>query len=152
MMRKYIPEKQIQLWSPLIYSESDKVKQIMHRSIMKIGRYVKNSYCFKKSTRYILKSCGWHDIETELTRSSTKFIHKIIHSEKPAKIFKTYRCNRARNCKNITLNYFPKTAKFQRTIINKGHEIYNNIDPQIRNLNPKEFKKKVDDNCYLKIT
>ena len=30
---------------PLLFSESEKVKQIMHRSIMKIGRYVKNSYC-----------------------------------------------------------------------------------------------------------
>ena len=135
---------------PLFFGETENVKRIMHRSVMKIGRYVKNSYCYMKSAKYILKSCNWEDVDTQISKASTIFIHKIVSTEKPNSIFKKYRCNRTRTCKNITLNYFPKTSKFQRCIINKGHDLFNKIDPNIRVLPPKEFKKEVNCNNYLK--
>lgn len=129
---------------PLYADEGPKIKLNVHRNIMRIARFIRASYCFKKSTNNILSSVGIDDSDTMIHKSTAKYIHKIIHTGKPRAVNNLYRKQRTRQCTAIFPKYFSSTLMFDRNLYNSSIKIYNSIPADIRSLPPIKFKKKLD--------
>ena len=78
-----------------------------------------------------------------IDQSSQRFIHKIVYSRNPRQCIDIYRLQRTRECQNISLKIHPKRRKFKTQILNQGHNLYNSIPSELRNLDPKQYKNKI---------
>ena len=78
-----------------------------------------------------------------MLKATACFIHKIAFTQKPGDLSKLIRIPSWRSTCDLSPNYFPRTTKFQRNTINKGIRLYNSINPEMRKLTPKRFKKEI---------
>ena len=133
----------IQYALPMIYNETDKVKQTAKKSIMKCARYDKGSYCFKQSISKICKSLNWKTPAEIIDESAAKVTLKIINKKTPKTIFKKMKPPRTRKNATMGLIKYPTGMKAKANLINNMHKIYNRIPPELRELNQKIFKRKL---------
>ena len=126
---------------PLYTQVTLKQLNMIHKVIMTSARVCIGSYCFKKSTKYILEKCNILNVKQMIIFSSLVFINKLIQNRVPQSILELYKVTNNDNkykpkCK-------PKTKKFKNHIINRGIEIYNNIPNDFKNLPLKPYKRKL---------
>merc|ERR1712090_43145 len=107
------------------------------------------SYCFRKSTQYILNKCNMLDAKQLITYSSIMFIKKLIINKIPYSNYNLYQTqNRVAKSKILRTKYKPKSKRLKNHIVHKGAELLNNIPSEINSLNIRQFKKRVRD--YVK--
>ena len=83
---------------------------------MTAARAAIGNYCFKKSKNYILKKCGWLNIDQIILCSSMKTIHNIIKFKTPISIYNMFRINKRSNVDIVTF-YRPLTQKTENFYI-----------------------------------
>ena len=126
---------------PLMSSANATQIQKVHKLIMFAARTVLGSYCFKTSGKKILDSINWMSANQVIKWSIVKYIQKIIFTKSPANIYNYYKQNR-RRCSIIVPKIYP-TTKFSRDVyLFKGLVTYNAFPNDLKQLNPKMFKKK----------
>merc|ERR1712240_403560 len=126
---------------PLYTQVTLKQLNMIHKVIMTSARVSIGSYCFKKSTKYILDKCNILNVKQMIIFSTLIFINKLIQYRVPQSILELY---------NVTNNYTkykpkckPKSKKFKNHVINRGIQIFNNIPNNFKNLPLKRSKRKL---------
>ena len=69
--------------TPLFLNANKNQIDKIHKVQMTAARAAIGNYCFKKSKNYILKKCGWLNIDQIIHCSSIKTIHNIITYKTP---------------------------------------------------------------------
>merc|ERR1712240_567847 len=120
-----------------LYTQANK-NQIskIHKVIMTSARAIIGSFCFKKSTKYILDKTKLLSGENMIKYTSIKYLHKIMADNKIQSILSLYKQqNRRKNDHKLRCIYKPKTKKMESHVIYKGAQLLNNL--------PIEMKKRV---------
>ena len=133
------------LYAMPIYTQATEAQIAkIHKVIMTASRVIIGSYCFKKSTTYILDKCGLLSAKQMIAYSSITYLNKIYFNNKPTSIYELFiPINRRGTDLKIRTKLRAKTKKFKNHIINKGSEMVNSIPSEIKNLPPKTFKKQL---------
>merc|ERR1712240_205865 len=126
---------------PLYRQVTLKQLNMIHKVIMTSARVSIGSYCFKKSTKYILDKCNILNVKQMIIFSTLIFINKLIQYKLPQSILELY--NVTNNYTKYKPKYKPKSKKFKNHVINRGIEIFNNIPDNFKNLPLKRYKRKL---------
>ena len=71
---------------PLMIGQNERIKNVIHRTIMMIARWTRNSFCFRESVMSICKSIGWDTPTQMMKKQSLKLMNKIIMKQTPKQI------------------------------------------------------------------
>ena len=121
--------------------ETEAVKATIHKSILKIARFCRKSYCFRESVSSICKSIGWKVPGQMILAETAKFVHKVISTEVPQHVSELFTYQRSRRTKKVSLRYKFKTNKFERNFMIKSYRIYNGLSEDAIKMSPKRFCK-----------
>ena len=103
------------------------LKLKLHKILMTAARAAIGSYCFRKSTYYILNKCKWLHINNLIKYRCLSFLHNILTNKSPKSIIDIYRKNRFERHKNdIATNYVPKNIRYTKLFIYDHIDTYNN--------------------------
>ena len=133
----------IQYGLPLYINESIEVKTKIHKCIMKVGRWVNGSYCYRKSCKDILSKLNWKIPEEEIEDSAARFFQKIAYNKEPSEIHDLIRLPRTRINAEITMQKIAKTKPFTKLMLNSMAEMLNRIPDETKREKPHIFKKKL---------
>ena len=129
---------------PTYTNLTGKLKDKLHKVLMRTAKMTLNSYFFKKEIDYILGRCKWVDIDEMIKMSALKFINNLLISQKPGGYYSKLKLNR-RACSDISFqcDSFPKTTDFKLTILYRGISYYNQLPKAIKYLPKNKFKSKL---------
>ena len=114
----------------------------LHKIVMTAARTAIGSYCFKKSTTYILDKCGWLHINNMIIYSSLNIIHNVIKNKLPISMTQLFRFQEnTRSKSKISLRYTPKNNRYKNFYICKYLNIYNEIPNSEKAKSGKSFKQ-----------
>ena len=127
---------------PFYSSLTDELIHKLHKVIMTSARMAIGDYCFKMKCNKILAQCNWLPIRYMVNIAQCNFIHKIITSQSPSKIFENFIMPN-RQAKQIRLNIQTKTKLSKKSILHNGLITYNNLPSQFKQSSIKKFKLQI---------
>ena len=125
----------------LFSGQTEKIKSELYALIMYCYRviYGQNTYMMRNST--ICKKIEMDEPNQVIVKAAVSLIQKIHKNQYPKDISNLFRHQRlGRRDHPLALEYAPRTNKFRRVYLNSAVDIFNSIDPKIRNLDWKRFK------------
>ena len=125
---------------PTYTNASIYLKNKIKKVVMRSARMIIGSYCFKKSTTYILNKCKWLTVQQLIDFSTVKLVHKIIYNKCPVPLYNCYKLSNRKNAQ-IHYHYVPKSTAFNDYFIYHGIRLFNMLPDIIKDLPPRKFKK-----------
>ena len=92
---------------PLYINENQEIKQILHKCILRVGRWVHGNYCYKQSVKTIMKRLNWKIPEDQIDDSAARFFHKINITKEPKAIHDLIKQPRTRKNATLTMKTIP---------------------------------------------
>ena len=103
----------------------------LNKVIMTSARATIGSYCFKKSTSYILKKCNFLEIRDTIILSSMAFLYKVQKENINISILSFFFPKRERDkYHKLRPLHNPKMKRTENHLFHKGANIFNNLPEQ----------------------
>ena len=126
---------------PLMIGQNEKIKNIIHKSIMMVARWARGSYCFRESVFSICKSLGWETPVQLMRKQTLKLMNKIITNEKPAQLMNYIRFPRSRGNAQLGKTFSSNTKAGKRSMMYHGINLFNALPDVMKTSQCKDFAK-----------
>ena len=129
---------------PLYMGVTETLMAKLHKVIMSAARAAIGSYCWKKSTKYILNKCNMLDIKDTIIYSTMTFIHNLNLKKLPKSLINLFYEKRSRDkIQKLRPLYMPKSKSLENNLIHKGTAIYNNLPVEFKVLQIEKFQDRL---------
>ena len=131
---------QVSLILPLIINQNAHTQRRMEVLLMRINKWIYGGPTYKRSNKAICKEIGIPEPEQEILKANSKFIHKLIN--KKSRMTTHAHIVIPKRKTSILYHRKPK-KKLYRTALEHHIEIYNQLDDDLKPMNPRQFGRKV---------
>jgi len=111
------------------------------------ARTIIGNYCYRMSTNYILGKSKLIDIKQLIMTNTIKLLHKVYILRQPQSLVTHYKP--ITSLKTLNTKHKATTRALKQFYLHKGAIVFNNLDDNLKEHNPKIFTKKIQKNNTL---